>query len=431
MLLDALLDAAAGLGRGRGRDGHGPPRPPQRAGQHRGQVLPGDLRGVRGQPRPRVGAGLGRREVPQGRPRGVPRQRRGGAPHHPGLQPLAPRGGGPRRRGHDPGQAGPDLTADRRDTRGRGRRRRRVPVHVRPRPRRRRLRRPGRGGRDAQPLRSLGLPHRRHGARRHQQPARLHHGAGLGPHVGVPDRRGQDGAGADLPRERRRPRGRASAPPAWPSRSARPSTRTWSSTSSATASTGTTRATTRATPSRSCTSGSTPSARCASSTPRRWCAGATSRSRRPSPRSTTSTPACRSSSTRCGASPRWPRPSCPRPTRARRTRPPPRPASSPDVLHALSSVVRSVPDGFMIHPKLERQFVQRDELVAGGQVDWALAEALAIGSLMYEGVNVRLTGPGHPARHLQPPPRRAGRLLQRRGVRPPRPHPRRPASHRG
>ncbi len=65
---------------------------------------------------------------------------------------------------------------------------------------------------------------------------------------------------------------------------------------------------------------------------------------------------------------------------------------SPEVLHALSSVVRSVPDGFMIHPKLERQFVQRDELVASGQVDWALAEALAIGSLMYEGINVRLTG---------------------------------------
>ena len=65
---------------------------------------------------------------------------------------------------------------------------------------------------------------------------------------------------------------------------------------------------------------------------------------------------------------------------------------SPDVLRALSSVVRSVPEGFTIHPKLERQFVQRDELVASGQVDWALAEALAIGSLMYEGVNVRLTG---------------------------------------
>src|SRR5580704_8682533 len=63
-----------------------------------------------------------------------------------------------------------------------------------------------------------------------------------------------------------------------------------------------------------------------------------------------------------------------------------------DVLHALSAVVRTVPDGFTIHPKLERQFAQRDELVASGSVDWALAEALAFGSLMYEGVNVRLTG---------------------------------------
>ncbi len=65
---------------------------------------------------------------------------------------------------------------------------------------------------------------------------------------------------------------------------------------------------------------------------------------------------------------------------------------APEVLRALSVVVRTVPEGFTVHPKLERQFAQRDELVAGGQVDWALAEALAIGSLMYEGVNVRLTG---------------------------------------
>jgi 2-oxoglutarate dehydrogenase E1 component len=65
---------------------------------------------------------------------------------------------------------------------------------------------------------------------------------------------------------------------------------------------------------------------------------------------------------------------------------------APDVLRALSSVVRSVPDGFTVHPKLIRQFTQRDELVATGEVDWALAESLAIGSLMYEGVSVRLTG---------------------------------------
>jgi 2-oxoglutarate dehydrogenase E1 component len=62
------------------------------------------------------------------------------------------------------------------------------------------------------------------------------------------------------------------------------------------------------------------------------------------------------------------------------------------ILHALAVLVRSVPDGFTIHPKLERQFSQRDELIAGGQVDWALAEALAIGSLLQQGINVRLTG---------------------------------------
>jgi 2-oxoglutarate decarboxylase len=62
------------------------------------------------------------------------------------------------------------------------------------------------------------------------------------------------------------------------------------------------------------------------------------------------------------------------------------------VLRALAAVVRTVPVGFTMHPKLERQFAQRDELVEAGQVDWALAEALAIGSLLHQGVNVRLTG---------------------------------------
>jgi 2-oxoglutarate dehydrogenase E1 component len=63
-----------------------------------------------------------------------------------------------------------------------------------------------------------------------------------------------------------------------------------------------------------------------------------------------------------------------------------------DVLQALARVVHAVPDGFTLHPKLARQFAQRDELVASGEVDWALAEALAMGSLLYEGVDVRLTG---------------------------------------
>jgi len=62
------------------------------------------------------------------------------------------------------------------------------------------------------------------------------------------------------------------------------------------------------------------------------------------------------------------------------------------VLTRLAEVVRSVPEGFVMHPKLVRQFEQRDKVVADGEIDWALGEALALGSLLLEGTNVRLTG---------------------------------------
>jgi len=52
----------------------------------------------------------------------------------------------------------------------------------------------------------------------------------------------------------------------------------------------------------------------------------------------------------------------------------------------------AVPDGFTIHPKLARQFEQRAGVVAQGEVDWALGEALAIGSLLLEGTDERLAG---------------------------------------
>ncbi len=50
------------------------------------------------------------------------------------------------------------------------------------------------------------------------------------------------------------------------------------------------------------------------------------------------------------------------------------------------------PEGFTIHPKLERQFTQRAALLEEGAVDWSLGEALAIGSLVSAGANVRLIG---------------------------------------
>ena len=63
-----------------------------------------------------------------------------------------------------------------------------------------------------------------------------------------------------------------------------------------------------------------------------------------------------------------------------------------DTLMAIARVTVTAPAGFTIHPKLERQFAQRLALIEAGEVDWAFGEALAIGSLLQAGANVRLTG---------------------------------------
>jgi 2-oxoglutarate dehydrogenase E1 component len=58
----------------------------------------------------------------------------------------------------------------------------------------------------------------------------------------------------------------------------------------------------------------------------------------------------------------------------------------------LARVTVTAPADFTVHPKLERQFAQRMALLESGEVDWAFGEALAIGSLVLQGSNVRLTG---------------------------------------
>ena len=63
-----------------------------------------------------------------------------------------------------------------------------------------------------------------------------------------------------------------------------------------------------------------------------------------------------------------------------------------DELERLAVAATAVPAGFTVHPKLVRQFDQRAQLVAGGEVDWALGEALALGSILVEGTDVRLSG---------------------------------------
>jgi 2-oxoglutarate decarboxylase len=80
------------------------------------------------------------------------------------------------------------------------------------------------------------------------------------------------------------------------------------------------------------------------------------------------------------------------------TPPPPPPPTAPptgvdrEVLGRLVPAATAVPEGFTVHPKLARQFAQRQAMVAAGEVDWPLGEALAFGSLLLEGTDVRLAG---------------------------------------
>ena len=63
-----------------------------------------------------------------------------------------------------------------------------------------------------------------------------------------------------------------------------------------------------------------------------------------------------------------------------------------DVLLSIADATGRVPEGFTMHPKLERQFAQRAQMLVDGEVDWSLGEAMAFGSLLLEGTNVRLMG---------------------------------------
>ena len=62
------------------------------------------------------------------------------------------------------------------------------------------------------------------------------------------------------------------------------------------------------------------------------------------------------------------------------------------MLDDLYAHLSAVPEGFTVHPKLARQFDARDTMWAGGEVDWALGEAFAIGSLLASGTSIRMAG---------------------------------------
>jgi multifunctional 2-oxoglutarate metabolism enzyme len=64
-----------------------------------------------------------------------------------------------------------------------------------------------------------------------------------------------------------------------------------------------------------------------------------------------------------------------------------------DILRSVALRLSTLPDNFRLHPKLENFLAKRRELVQGDpDIDWSFAEALAFGTLVYEGSPVRLSG---------------------------------------
>ncbi|NNE70346.1 MAG: multifunctional oxoglutarate decarboxylase/oxoglutarate dehydrogenase thiamine pyrophosphate-binding subunit/dihydrolipoyllysine-residue succinyltransferase subunit, partial [Rhodothermales bacterium] len=68
-------------------------------------------------------------------------------------------------------------------------------------------------------------------------------------------------------------------------------------------------------------------------------------------------------------------------------------ASSQEHIDQVIASLMSFPDGFRVHKKLLRQFQRREKLYhEERKVDWGFAEALAFGTLLAEGTQVRLSG---------------------------------------
>ncbi|MEO5678647.1 MAG: multifunctional oxoglutarate decarboxylase/oxoglutarate dehydrogenase thiamine pyrophosphate-binding subunit/dihydrolipoyllysine-residue succinyltransferase subunit, partial [Acidimicrobiales bacterium] len=82
----------------------------------------------------------------------------------------------------------------------------------------------------------------------------------------------------------------------------------------------------------------------------------------------------------------------PRPPKPAPLLPPAKTAVDHGTLEKVATALFAHPDGFTVHPKLVRVLEQRRRLWEQGQVDWAMGEALAFGTMLIEGHDVRVAG---------------------------------------
>ncbi len=176
-ILDAILEAAADADLDGVGHRHGPPRPPQRARRtSSARATTRSSRSSRARSTPTSMQGSGDVKYHLGQVGKFVARSGKEHPGRAGRQPEPPRGGRPGGRRHGPRQAGPTSTTAE-AVLGRC---------ADPDARRRRVRRPGRRRRDAPAMSDIkgyrvgGTIHLDH-----QQPDRVHHHAGVGPHVGT------------------------------------------------------------------------------------------------------------------------------------------------------------------------------------------------------------------------------------------------------
>jgi 2-oxoglutarate dehydrogenase E1 component len=62
------------------------------------------------------------------------------------------------------------------------------------------------------------------------------------------------------------------------------------------------------------------------------------------------------------------------------------------VLQKVGATLTSYPDGFAPHPKLQKLLETRKKMMDSREVDWGMAELLSYGSLVTEGIPVRISG---------------------------------------
>jgi 2-oxoglutarate dehydrogenase E1 component len=67
-------------------------------------------------------------------------------------------------------------------------------------------------------------------------------------------------------------------------------------------------------------------------------------------------------------------------------------AVSAETVKRIAESQVNIPDHVTIHPRLLPQLQRRAAMVEDGTIDWGMGETLAVGSLLLEGVPVRLTG---------------------------------------